>query len=178
MNLADVPSFGGPVDRGNNQMIKSTARHALDELDRAILRIVQARANVNNAELARLINLSPPATHARLRRLEKDGYIRGYTAVLDRDKLGYGLTVFVQVSLRAHQNDVEDAIGAVVAQLPEILECYQVTGQSDYLMKVALRDRKHLEEFLNARLTPMLKDARIQTSVVLAEIKAGQEVPV
>ncbi len=159
-------------------MIKSTARAALDELDKAILRIVQTRANIHNAELARLINLSPPATHARVRRLEKDGYIRGYGAVLDRDKLGYGLTVFVQVSLRAHQNDIEEAIRAAVAQMPEVLELYQVTGQSDYLMKVALRDRKHLEEFLNARLTPLLKDARIQTSVVLAELKAGQEVPV
>jgi Lrp/AsnC family transcriptional regulator, leucine-responsive regulatory protein len=159
-------------------MIKSSARPDLDDLDRAILRIVQTHANIHNAELARRINLSPPATHARLRRLEREGYIKAYTAVLDRDKLGYGLTVFVQVSLRAHQNEVEEALRAVVAQLPEVMECYQVTGQSDYLMKVVLRDRRHLEEFLNARLTPLLKDARIQTSVVLADIKAGQEVPV
>ncbi len=159
-------------------MIKETSKQVLDEIDRAILRIVQTQANINNADLARQINLSAPATHARIKRLERDGVIKGYAAQLDREKLGFGFLAFVQVSLRTHQDDLENAIQAAVAQLPEILECYQVTGQADYLMKVAVRNQRHLEMFLNARLTPLLKDARIQTSLVLTEIKSTQILPV
>jgi DNA-binding Lrp family transcriptional regulator len=157
-------------------MIKTT-RLALDPIDRAILRILQTHATIKDADLARQINLSPPATHARLRRLEKSGYVQGYAAQLDRERLGFGLLCFVQVSLRAHQHDLEADVQAAVAQLPEVLECYQVTGQSDYLMKVVLRDQKHLESFLNVRLSGVLKEARIQTSVVLSEVKATSALP-
>jgi Lrp/AsnC family transcriptional regulator, leucine-responsive regulatory protein len=158
-------------------MIKNQSSFQLDATDRAILRIIQTDASIKDADLARKINLSAPATHARLKRLERDGFVRGYAALLDRDALGFGLLCFVQVSLRAHANDLERDVQAAVSQLPEILECYQLTGQSDYLMKVVLRDRKHLESFLNARLTPLLKDAHIQTSVVLTEIKATHALP-
>jgi Lrp/AsnC family transcriptional regulator, leucine-responsive regulatory protein len=158
-------------------MVKNQSSGALDATDRAILKIIQTDASIKDANLARRINLSAPATHARLKRLEREGFVRGYAAQLDRDKLGFGLLCFVQVSLRAHQDDLERELQAAVSQLPEILECYQVTGQPDYLMKVVLRDRKHLESFLNARLTPLLKDARIQTSVVLTEIKATHTLP-
>jgi Lrp/AsnC family transcriptional regulator, leucine-responsive regulatory protein len=157
-------------------MIK-TSQRALDQIDRAILTIVQAEGNIKDADLARRINLSAPATHTRLRRLEQDGFITGYRAVIDRDKVGFGLLCFVQISLRAHQDELESALRDAVGALPEVLECYQVTGQSDYLLKVVLRDRKHLEEFLNKRLTAMLKDVRMQTSVVLTEIKATHVLP-
>jgi DNA-binding Lrp family transcriptional regulator len=158
-------------------MIKNQSSAQLDATDRAILKIIQTDASIKEADLARKINLSAPATHARVKRLERDGFVRGYAAQLDRDKLGFGLLCFVQVSLRAHANDLERHVHAAISRLPEILECYQVTGQSDYLIKVVLRDRKHLESFLNARLTPLLYDARIQTSVVLTEIKATHELP-
>jgi Lrp/AsnC family transcriptional regulator, leucine-responsive regulatory protein len=157
-------------------MIK-TSQRTLDEIDRAILSILQAEGNIKDADLARRIKLSAPATHARVRRLEQDGFITGYRAEIDRDKAGFGLMCFVQISLLSHQHALESELRDAVVALPEVVECYQVTGQSDYLLKVVLRDRKHLESFLNKSLTSMLKDVRMQTSVVLTEIKATHTLP-
>jgi Lrp/AsnC family transcriptional regulator, leucine-responsive regulatory protein len=157
-------------------MIK-TSQRTLDEIDRAILSILQAEGNIKDADLARRIKLSAPATHARIRRLEQDGFITGYRAEIDRDKVGFGLMCFVQISLLSHQHELESELRDAVVALPEVVECYQVTGQSDYLLKVVLRDRKHLEAFLNKSLTSMLKDVRMQTSVVLTEIKATHALP-
>jgi DNA-binding Lrp family transcriptional regulator len=157
-------------------MIK-TSQRTLDEIDRAILSILQTEGNIKDADLARRIKLSAPATHARVRRLEADGFITGYRAEIDRDKVGFGLMCFVQISLRAHQDALERELQEAMAALPEVVECYQVTGQSDYLLKVVLRDRKHLESFLNTRLTSMLKDVRMQTSVVLTEVKVTHQLP-
>lgn len=151
-------------------MIKNSAVE-LSDLDRAILRELQADGHLSNADLARRINLSPPATHTRVKRLEQLGYIRQYTALVDREKLGYDLLCFVQVTIQLHQPEQVRSFPKHIRQLPEVLECHHVTGDYDYLLKVIARNRKELEHFLMERLTPIPGVARIQTSVVLDEIK-------
>lgn len=151
-------------------MIKNSAVE-LSDLDRAILRELQADGHLSNADLARRINLSPPATHTRVKRLEQLGYIRQYTALVDREKLGYDLLCFVQVTIQLHQPEQVRSFPEHIRQLPEVLECHHVTGDYDYLLKVIARNRKELEHFLMERLTPIPGVARIQTSVVLDEIK-------
>ena len=84
-------------------MIKNSGMNEFDDLDRQILRLLQADGSLSNLELARRINLSPPATHARVRRLEQMGCIQGYTALLDREQAGYDLLCFIQVSMQVHQ---------------------------------------------------------------------------
>jgi len=150
----------------------------LDELDREILEIVQLEGRISNAELARRINLSPPATHARLRRLEDDGLIRQYAAQLDRERMGYDMLCFIHISLQLHQPEQLESVRNAMRDLPEVLECHHVTGEYDYLLKVAIRNRKDLERFVVERLTPIPGVARIHTSLVLTEVKSTTALPI
>ena len=150
---------------------------SLDTLDRAILKILQANGRMSNAELARRIHLSPPATFARVRRLDELGYIRGYAALLDAEKVGFDMLCFVQISLQLHQPEQVQAVRQAIQSLPEVLECYHVTGEYDFLLKVIIRNRKDLERFALERLTPIAGVARIQTILVLSEVKSSTVLP-
>lgn len=158
-------------------MIKETKESLLDEVDKRMLRALQLDGRLSNVELARAVHLSPPATHARLRRLEKEGCIRQYAAVLDREKIGYDLLCFIHVSLQMHQLEQVENFREATRQMPEVLECHHITGEYDYLLKVALRNRKDLERFLVDRLTPIAGVGRIHTSLVLTEVKATMALP-
>lgn len=150
----------------------------LDETDKKALRTLQADGRLSNVELARRIDLSPPATHARLRRLEAEGFITGYTALLDREKAGFDLLCIIQISLQMHQLDQVEAFRELVRQMPEVLECHHITGEYDYLLKVVLHNRKDLERFVVDRLTPVPGVARIHTSLVLTEVKSTTALPI
>ncbi len=150
----------------------------LDNLDRAILHALQTNGRMSNVELAQRINLSPPATHARIKRLEQRGYIRQYTALLDQEKVGYDMLCFVHISLQLHQPEQVEGIRAAIREMPEVLECYHVTGEFDYLLKVVIKNRKDLERFVIDRLTSVPGVARIHTSLVLNEVKSTTELPV
>jgi Lrp/AsnC family transcriptional regulator, leucine-responsive regulatory protein len=149
----------------------------LDTLDRVILRELQADSSMSNVELAQRVNLSPPAIHARIKRLEQMGYIRQYVALLDRERVGYDMLCFIHVGLQMHQLEQVDNFRTVVAQMSEVLECHFVTGEYDYLLKVAIRNREDLQNFLIERLTPIPGIARIHTSLVLTEIKSTTALP-
>ena len=148
-----------------------------DECDLEILRTLQIDGRISNADLARRINLSPPATYARVRRLEEQGYIRRYVALLDLDMAGFDLLCFVHVSLQLHQLQQVDGFKQAICQMPEVLECHHVTGEYDYLLKVVLRNRKDLERFAVERLTPIPGVARIHTSLVLSVVKETTALP-
>ena len=158
-------------------MIKNSRNTTLDEVDKAALRALQENGKLSNIQLAKQIHLSPPAAHARMKRLEKGGYIRKYTAIVDREKAGYDLLCFVHVSLQIHQVEQVAKFHKIVRQMPEVLECHHITGEYDYLLKVALRNRKDLERFAVDRLTPIPGVARIHTSLALNEIKSTTALP-
>ncbi|MFN8597888.1 MAG: Lrp/AsnC family transcriptional regulator [Anaerolineae bacterium] len=158
-------------------MIKDSQAPPLSDLDRAILTELQTDGRVSNVQLARRVHLSPPATHARHKRLEKDGYIRQYGATLDREKVGYDLLCFIHVSLHLHQLDQVEKFRHAIRKFPEVLECHHITGEYDYLLKVVLRNRKDLERFVVDRLTPLLGMGRIHTSLVLSEVKSTTALP-
>ncbi len=143
----------------------------MDDIDKAILTELQADGSISNAELARRVSLSPPAIHARIKRLEDAGYIRQYVALLDREKIGYDMLCLVNVTLMMHQRDNIDGFRDTIISLPEVLECYSVTGEFDYLLKVAVRSRQELEAFLMDKLTSIPGIARVTTSIILTEIK-------
>jgi Lrp/AsnC family leucine-responsive transcriptional regulator len=149
----------------------------LDEIDRAILMTLQVDGRITNADLARRVSLSPAATHARVRRLERDGLIRGYVALVDRERAGFDLLCFVSVSLQLHQPSIVASFPQRVIAMPEVLECHHVTGEADYLLKVAVRGRHDLERFIVDRLTPIPGVAKVQTSLVLREQKATTALP-
>ena len=148
----------------------------LDEQDLAILRALQAE-NLSNVELARRVSLSAPATHARVKQLESLGYIRRTVAMLDRERLGYDLLCFITVALQMHKPDEVQKFRDTVASAQEVLECHHVTGDYDYILKVALKGRQDLQRFLMDVLTPIPAVARLHTRVVLDEVKSTTELP-
>jgi Lrp/AsnC family leucine-responsive transcriptional regulator len=150
----------------------------LDETDLTILRELQKDGRISNVELAQRIKLSPPATHARLKQLQEQGYIRQYVALLDKEKVGFDLTCFVNCSLQLHNVEELEGFRAAINEMPEVLECHHVTGEFDYLLKIVVRNRKELQHFVVERLTPIPGVARIYTSLVLTEVKANTALPI
>ncbi len=151
---------------------------ALDELDKQILRVLQTDGRISTVDLAAQVNLSPSAVHARIRRLEQRGYIRQYAALLNRERMGYDMVCFINVSLQLHQLEHIENFKKRVNKMPEVLACYHLTGEYDYLLKVVVRNRKDLHRFVVDSLTPVPGVAQIHTSVVLEEVKHTTALPV
>lgn len=145
----------------------------LDNIDQTILTLMQQDSSISNVRLADHIGLSPAATLSRVKKLEQEGYIEKYTAVVNKEKLGYDLLCIVQVSMENHEVGLVTQFREEIQKMPEVLECFFLTGQSDYLLKVAVKNRQALEHFLLHRLTPAPGVSRLQTSIVLSEVKSG-----
>lgn len=149
----------------------------LDEKDLALLQYLQQDARITNTELARRVDLSPPGLQRRVRKLEESGIIERYVTLVNREALGFDMLCFVQVTLQRHEPQANQGFKEAVQHMPEVLECHHVTGEYDYLLKVAVRNRKHLEEFLLNSLTPVPGMDKLRTSLVLREVKTTTAVP-
>lgn len=121
-------------------MQETVTTSGLDATDRRILTVLQRDGRVTNADLAERVNLSPSACHRRVQRLEAEGYIAGFVALLDARRLGRPTTVFVEITLQGQADDLLDAFEREVAKIPDILECHLMAGQADYLIKIMARD--------------------------------------
>ena len=143
----------------------------LDSIDRELLQNLQNNARMTSAELAEQVELSPSGVKKRIRKLEEAGLIQKYVTLMDRGRLGFDMLCFVQVSMQAHAPDSVAQFDELVQDLPEILECHRMTGSADYLLKVVVRNREHLDHFLMNVLMPLPMTDRIRTNVVLKEIK-------
>ena len=152
------------------------ASKMLDDVDLQILEILQNEAQVSNSEIAKRINLSPPATHTRIKRLEKEGYINRHVVILNQEKLGFDLLSFIFMSTNIHQTEQLEALEKALASMPEVLECHCITGEYDYLLKVANKNRRELEKFI--RKLNRLGITHIQTSLSLREIKYSTVLPI
>lgn len=152
--------------------------NGLDEIDRAILHHLQGDARLTNAELARRVELSAPGLQKRLKKLEESGVIAAYVTLVDREAVGYDMLCFVQVTLQRHAPEAVQGFKEAVQTMAEVLECHHITGEYDYLLKVVVRNRKHLEEFILQTLTPVPGMDKVRTSLVLSEIKATTAVAV
>ncbi len=112
----------------------------LDSIDRKLLAALQRRGRMSNAELSEQVNLSPSACHRRVQRLEVEGYIRDYVALLDPRKLGVPTTVFVEITLSGQADEILEAFEKGVRRIPDVLECHLMAGTADYLLKVVAED--------------------------------------
>jgi Lrp/AsnC family leucine-responsive transcriptional regulator len=156
----------------------SSFQNNLDEIDLVLLDTLQVDGRASMVDLARRVGLSTSATHARIRQLEQVGYVEGYVALLSWEKTGFDMLCFVSVSLQMHQPEQVSGFMQAVQAMPEVLECYHVTGEFDYLLKVAIRNRKDLERFVLHRLTPIPGVARLHTSLALSAVKSTTALPV
>ncbi len=143
----------------------------MDDADRRILKLLQRDGRITNVELARQANLSPAATLERVRRLQRDGVIEGFTARLNPEKLGRSLLVFVQVTLDRTNKAAFDDFAAAVRRTPEVLECHMVAGGFDYLIKVRVRDMSAYRAFLGDALVRMPSIRQTHTYTVMEEVK-------
>ena len=108
----------------------------IDSTDRRILVILQRQGRMSNADVAERVNLSASACHRRIQRLEAEGYIKGYVALLDPRKLQKPTTVFVEITLSGQADEILDSFEKAVARVPDVLECHLMAGSADYLLKV------------------------------------------
>ncbi|KAF1003648.1 MAG: Leucine-responsive regulatory protein [Luteibacter sp.] len=149
----------------------------LDRTDLRILATLQANGRITNAELATEVNLSPSACLRRVQRLEADGVIASYGARLEPRALGLGLQAFVRVQLRQHESEAIDTFTERVSAWEEVVACYALTGDMDYLLQVYVADLDDFSRFLLDRLLNAAGVADVNTSFVLRTVKASAALP-
>jgi Lrp/AsnC family leucine-responsive transcriptional regulator len=153
-------------------------RPKVDALDRRILQLLQADAKITNAELAQRVGLSASPCLARVRALEASGVISRHVTLLDPLKVGLAVSVFIQVSLEQQVEKSLNAFQAAICAYPEVMECYLMTGDADYLLRVVVADVQALERFIVERLSKIKGVASIRSSFALKQVKYETALPV
>lgn len=150
----------------------------IDATDRRILAVLQKDGRITNAELADRVNLSPSACHRRVERLEKDGIIAAYVALLDTRKMGRPTTVFVEITLQGQADDLLDAFEREVARVPDILECHLMAGTADYLLKIMAEDTEDFARIHRQYLSRLPGVRQMQSSFALRCVVKTTAIPV
>jgi Lrp/AsnC family leucine-responsive transcriptional regulator len=151
---------------------------SLDDTDRRILRVLQNKGRMSNAELSEGVNLSPSACHRRVQRLEQEGYIKGYVAMLDARKMGVPTTVFVEITLQGQADETLDAFEKAVARIPDVLECHLMAGTADYILKVVAENTEDFARIHRQHLTRLPGVAQMQSSFALRTVFKTTALPV
>jgi Lrp/AsnC family transcriptional regulator, leucine-responsive regulatory protein len=149
----------------------------LDAIDLRILRELQADSNLSNVDLAKRVHLSPSPCLARVKSLEARGLIRQYVALLDAKQLGLHLNVFISISLKQQTREALDTFESEVCAHDEVMECYLMTGDADYLLRVAVPDMAALERFIIERLSPLQQVEKIRSSFALKQVRYKTALP-
>ncbi len=150
----------------------------LDSFDRKILAELQKSSKLTNVELASRVGLSPSPCLARVKALETAGIIKDYVALLDSEKLGGTISVFIHVTLERQSEQVLEVFENTVSRLPEVMECYLMSGDADYLLRVVVRDTVALREFILDKLTRTAGVANIRSSFALKQVKYNTSLPI
>ena len=150
----------------------------MDRFDRQILNALQQDGRMSNVELAERVSLSESACLRRVRALEQQGLIEGYVALLDQKELGLSGTVFVHIALRREEQSELAAFEAAVQRIPEIMECYLMTGEFDYLLRMVVSDMADFERLHNDALTRLPGVARVNSSVAIRTVRKTTELPI
>ncbi|MGB3245141.1 MAG: Lrp/AsnC family transcriptional regulator [Sulfitobacter sp.] len=151
---------------------------SLDEIDRSILRALQRDGRMSHAEMSEDVHLSPSACHRRVQKMEKDGFIKGYVALLDARKLRMPTTVFVEITLQGQADEVLDAFEKAVARIPDVLECYLMAGSADYLLKVVAEDTEDFARIHRQYLARLPGVGQMQSSFALRTVCNTTALPV
>ncbi len=150
----------------------------LDRTDRAILHELQLDAKLTNARLAERVHLSESACLRRVRNLEQSGFIRGYVGLVDQSSAGYPDNVFVQLTLERQQRDNLDAFEAAIRAIPEVMECYLMSGEADYIVRVIVQDARDYERIHSQHLTRLPGVDRVHSSFALRTVIKKTEIPI
>lgn len=150
----------------------------LDKIDVKVICALQADGKMTIGELAEQVGLSASPCARRVRLLEKSGVIKGYSAVIDQKKVGLPISAFASIKLERQREEDLDRFAQAVAKWPEVADCYLMTGQRDYLMRIVARDLESYEQFLKQKLTRLDGVASIETSFALGQVKRSEVLPI
>ena len=150
----------------------------LDATDCRLLELLQADARITNVALAEAVHLSPAPCLRRVRELERSGVIRGYVALLDAESVGLDVSMFIQVSLEKQVGSALQGFEEAIEHCPEVMECYLMTGDSDYLLRVVAPDLKALQGFIVERLARIPYVSNIRSSMTLKQVKYKTALPI
>src|SRR5258708_1048927 len=149
----------------------------LDAIEGHIVAELQSDARLSNVELADKVGLSPSPCLRRVKRLEREGYIEGYRAVLRRERVGLGFSVFVGVKIENHANEHALKFEEVVSAMPEVVACHLVSGEADYFLEVVVPDLEHYQRFLVGKLLNLSIVREVRSSIAIQTLKAGASLP-
>jgi Lrp/AsnC family leucine-responsive transcriptional regulator len=150
----------------------------LDKTDLKILKILQENAKITNLQLSAEIGLSPAPTLERVKKLENARLIRGYYTQLDPEALGIGISAIIQITLTRQVENAISNFKKEINKIPEIMECYQVTGNADYVLIVMMKDIRDFESLISQKLSKMEEIGQMQTMVVLSKPKDSKVLPI
>lgn len=145
--------------------------YTLDETDYQILRTLQKNAKLTTKELADAVHLTPTPVFERQKRLERNGYIKKYAAILNAEQLGKGLLVFCKVKLKQINREISDDFERRIRHIPEVTECYNTSGTYDYLLKISTSDMKEYQQFVLNKLGVLESLASLESVFVMSEVK-------
>jgi Lrp/AsnC family transcriptional regulator, leucine-responsive regulatory protein len=148
-----------------------------DAIDLNILRMLQSNSQLTIKEIAAAIHLSITPVHDRIRKLEREGYIESYVALLNRRKLGKSLVVYCNVTLDKQRRESFEEFNAAVSKMPEVLECSVVSGNFDYLLKVVADNVEHYNTFYQQNLSVLKSVSHISSFFVMSEVKSTTQIP-
>lgn len=158
--------------RSERQIIEeSCAKMEPDATDLRILAALQKEGRITNAELSDRVHLSPSACHRRVQRLEAEGFIAGYVALLDARRMGRPTTVFVEITLAGQADELLDAFERAVGRVPDILECHLMAGTADYLLKIVARDTEDFARIHRQHLARLPGVAQMHSSFALRTVR-------
>ena len=149
----------------------------LDAIDLRILKALQDDARLTNSDLADRVGLSASPCLRRVRRLEKEGFIRTYRAVLDREAIGLGLTVFVDIKVEKHNRETAQALQEALRALPEVVSCHMVSGAADFVAEIVVANLKAYERLLTEKLLTLPMIADIRSNFALSRVKSDAALP-
>lgn len=154
------------------------ANDVTDDVDRKILAALQSDGRMTSQALADRVGLSPSPCARRVRNLEASGVIKGYVAVVDQIAVGLPVSVFASIRLERQREDELDRFADAIAHWPEVVDCYLMTGQRDYLMRIVVEDVAAYERFLKNKLTRLDGVASIESSFALGQLKRSNALPI
>jgi len=150
----------------------------IDNIDRKILETLQDDGRIKNSDLAKIINISPPPTAERVKKLEKNGYINKYVALVNPTKVGITCFTYVEVTLVRHGKEGVKRFMRSIVKLDEVMECHHITGGADFLLKIATKDIPTYEQFIIQSLTALPDVQHLKTLVVLSTLKQETKIPI
>lgn len=149
----------------------------LDAIDSRIVLKLLENGKSTNKEIAESLNMTTTPVYDRIKRLERDGFIKGYTAIVDQKKMGFTLISFCTVSLETHSKEFIAQFESDIKELPEVMECYHIAGMFDYLLKIYSTDMADYQNFITTKLASLANIGKVQSSFIMTEVKNERILP-